>query len=530
MSKVENENTDKTLRIMLKQNKRGLTLTFNGGKATVEEPMVPLAWQLNQQLCLVKPTHLVLVVQNPSEIGYHRCGERYILKVTDLQKYIAFYRGGKHKVAVFLLSPKADMKEVKKKMLSSAQERSFEYSFDIEDVIERNDKRDPGDEDCYLAPGLRNMDIMCAASFELNVPDGLFAQVPRRGLKALHWWIVNMPYKHQPTDQCDLRKRTLISVLTPFYWVFLAWRLVLLPLWFLMQTFTLVVGRLTAFLLGYRPNVLSEDIGYLWDTQVIGGEFIFKDFFQDDEYRLQRYMGESRRVWNSVASTVYKGQLRKGEVKRMAVTPTAILTILFCAWYLFGASSTGSSAVPQVFGLELAAAVLIGLNLGTIIVRLLKPYHLKSSRKFWGIDEEGLSEKTAIVPTILVGVTGLVGYLFFVLYRMGPDEFLGVLAKTAVVCTTIAVTGFLVVKFFNWFSEVRDERMEKREAMRRAQEELDEEAYAQWLALYLAGDRTGAKKILTAAPCDICEDRTLWDKIRLFIANTKPKVCKPYAA
>ncbi len=72
---------------------------------------------------------------------------------------------------------------------------------------------------------------------------------------------------------------------------------------------------------------------------------------------------------------------------------------------------------------------------------------------------------------------------------------------------------------------------DKRKAMREAAENLGKEAYDQWLALYLAGDKREAKRLMiNQQPCDICEDRTLLDRIRLFIARVKPNVCKPYSA
>ena len=520
---------------MLEQSKRGLTLTLNNGQHTVDEPTVPLTWKLSQELCQVKPTHLILIVQNDSEMRRDDLGERHLLKVSDLQKYIAFYRGGTHKIGVFLLSPKVDLDRVKKGALDRSKgRRSYNHSFDIDDVVEVVDAYKPDDEDRAntIAPRLDKTDIMSAASFTLEVPYGLFAQVPRKGIKALYWWLVNFRYDHPPIDQCEMRKRAIISMLHPVFWFGLVYRLAVLPVWFLMQLTALTAGRLLLPLLGYRPASLFEDIEELWSRQIVHGEFIFKSFFDDERYALNKYGGESHRVWSSDHAYVRVDHLTSGSTKRMTVTPIAVLAVVFCGWYLFSPSASEQWFLPNGFTYDLAAAALIGINLALVLVRLLKPYHLKSSYKFWGVnDEDPTVSSWSFIPYIWISTISLLCCLGFILYSAGWDTFVDALWMTLVGVVVLGVGAWLIAKLIYWAIAEAGEMKDKRKAMREAAENLGKEAYDQWLALYLAGDKREAKRLMiNQQPCDICEDRTLLDRIRLFIARVKPNVCKPYSA
>lgn len=499
---------------MLKYHEKGIVFTINDGKPTIDQPTVSFKWKLSKELCLLRPQYLFLVIQNSQEIDSDYGGERYLVKTSDLSKFLQFHRGGTHRITTLLLANSIDFDIFSKKILEQSGRRVYVLPINTKSVnpfARLNEDKS----DVFHSRLVKKSQVLLAKSFEIEIPDGVFAAPPKKGVVKFLWDIVNTGWKYKPTDQCEMRKRTLISILTPHFTLLMVWRLGFLSLWSFLQSASLVFGRILIFFFGFLPKPIFMGVGMLWRRQVGDGEFIFRGFFQEyyeeEKFELQYFDESDLRVWSK----------KDGKKKKVLISPILLLIMIGVTWNLIshGQQYELEVALPSIF--------FLGMFSSLIYFRAKKPVSLKQNWSFWG-KEVFQSEAAEFKHIIYLAVAGAFACLLSLPYYVGLNRILGVFLTILVIVVLLAVFSFLGYWIFRLIRKQKEKREKLLSQLREEKKKEWDLNYDNWLSTY--GGKSKLRLSTSTEPCDICEDRTFMDKIRLFVSRKKPDVCRPYSA
>lgn len=185
-------------------------VVLNKGEQELADATVSFEIAFEDSVAKEKPTH-VLVIDIPFSVyekteeeiakWIRQKGERRLYELSTID-YIQFHTPGKHNV-LFVLLCNAHQ-GITERILQRGSLRSYyEYGIDIDEISNKT------------------MLGHVAGYYEslIEIPETFFSIVPETGWKKYWWAWANRWWTTKPTDQCDFRKRAIVSVtIQPVIW------------------------------------------------------------------------------------------------------------------------------------------------------------------------------------------------------------------------------------------------------------------------------------------------------------------------
>ncbi len=232
-----------------------LSAVLNGGSDTLESARIPIQFGVNAALAEIQPTHVLVIIQHEKEVGASTLGTRYLIPLSRGSDFICFESAGKHTVTLIALKSERGADYTKKVFEPYLREvKPGRYANFIDLRTDGHDGRRPCFEDSSDA------DLVVAISSKtLLLPEELFAKKPSGWVS--NW--ANLWHRYQPNDQCSYRKRLIFAFTLKFpIWFVVA--VVAKYLWATVASLWLIVAKMTALILGWRPEPIFKDFGSIW--------------------------------------------------------------------------------------------------------------------------------------------------------------------------------------------------------------------------------------------------------------------------
>jgi len=216
-------------------------IALNGGNRVLSCATISVAWKLSQELIGKKPQYVVLC-DHP--IGFSKfqkdehysLGKRYILKVSDLQKFLQFRKPGVHHLVCIIFCGEEHKAAEKAWGYMRTEVSSDEYKKPIRwKEIERGELSET-EYNGYIT------------AIELELPRELFSYPPERGLGKIFWKWANYGFK-TPRDDCKFRGRAFFAVTAKPFLV-LPYRIII----GVVSMAYVLIGGILIFLFGFRPT------------------------------------------------------------------------------------------------------------------------------------------------------------------------------------------------------------------------------------------------------------------------------------
>jgi hypothetical protein len=372
-------------------NKQGLSITINEGKQGISTGTVRFDWKLEPILCALKPEYILVVVSDRYTTEDQYSGRRFIVKVSDGHMYMQFYRSKQHRINFFLLNPLTVLKPVTQKWIKETS-RLTGGNFSYESPLYQSEMKEyveSSTSTCTVQNGLSDK-VLCAIGFEIEIPENVFA---KKGSSYIPDFVtnfiaqvVNTGYRHKVIDECDYRKRKLISFLTPHFYVIWILRLILLIIT-AVQMVVLSLLRIVALFIGFMPRNIFAGWKQLFQSQILKGRTMFKDYFSglfqplvSDEFSITELSGDTFRVYDTEFIVIGIDHHYENKVKKVPITPLAIVMIMLSTWLVVDGWKEHSFGV--IF-LTFLFTAYIAIAVSTILFRIMKPITNENNWYFW---------------------------------------------------------------------------------------------------------------------------------------------------
>lgn len=184
------------------EKKPAIKLVLNGGKSELDDATVPVRWYLSPEAIEQNPQYLIFFEQNQREVDRvfdRNNGRRYICKVSEAVHFLQILSPGHHRVMVVALKDKYRKLavEVVRDFLSADEGGLYrcDLNWDTHNPLEHH---------------IGSFVASCIVEFD--VPAELFAKKPETRFGKIAWKWVNWLHRTEPRDECEFRKRAIISI------------------------------------------------------------------------------------------------------------------------------------------------------------------------------------------------------------------------------------------------------------------------------------------------------------------------------
>ncbi|KKS69438.1 MAG: hypothetical protein UV40_C0023G0001, partial [Parcubacteria group bacterium GW2011_GWA1_42_7] len=182
-----------------------IKLVLNGGKRELDDATVPVRWFLSPEAIEKNPQYLIFFEQDQGEMDAmfdRNNGRRYICKVSEAIHFLQILSPGHHRLMVVA---------VKDYDKSAGELARNQLSVRGGGLFEQDINWDAAYTD-YNPLISWSGSFVASCVVEFDVPAELFAKKPETRFGKLMWQWANWLYSTEPRDQCDYRKRKLISI------------------------------------------------------------------------------------------------------------------------------------------------------------------------------------------------------------------------------------------------------------------------------------------------------------------------------
>lgn len=261
---------------LLLKEQSSVKVVLNGGKLTLDDATVPFQIGFDESVTQKKPTHILVIditgnMYRDLDDGEKERrddtsnSERTLFELQPIN-YLQFHKPGRHHLIFILVS-----KMNKNLRQSALGKTSYRYREDIWlSSIESNDA----------------LDYQVAYAEEIvDVPEEFFASKPKTAWQEKMWKWNNKWFSIEPIDQCDYRKRLIVShTIQPIVWI--AGFLLRLVIFLVLHVLNFII-RFIVFLFGYQSVSFFTNLKENFSDYVVSysdGEFknMMERFFGDE--------------------------------------------------------------------------------------------------------------------------------------------------------------------------------------------------------------------------------------------------------
>lgn len=523
----------------MKVSKNGFTVFVNNGDDQLQDANVSLSWGFSKELCDISPQHIAVVVHHENDMVGDVdsfTGKRYLCHSEDSKCFLQFTRPGVHRVVVILFDYPGKFN--KKSFFGRKDHNHYENFLLVERFISRVDKWTGEEWDGgFLGNNFVQKDkVFSVIELELDIPSEFFVERAKNPLIKAVNHLSNVWHRYPPVDQCEQRKRVLLSLFGKL-WLVLLGRIVMVVLSLVETGFAIIAWILTPFF-GYRPvSIFDLGIWSIWRTQVLEGYPIsIGDFLTEALGDLTKYSGDHCcRTWRAGQEIVNLQAMETDDkLIRLPIAPFGLALVAVSVYTLLGSFG---------FFTGLLSFVVLVTTLWLFVVRLWKPFHKHPNHKFWGhIDEHSspaeflkLITSSYFSGVVKLSILAWVGFYFHDRIILGLET---LLISLAMIASAVLVFFFLkkLARKFSKSSGVSGFfkgkslfRVKPRDTSKQEEQERERVEKEQALKLERWQRSLEGGSNLEPVDCEACEPQTVRAKLRLVFWATKSRVCKPYA-
>ncbi len=282
-------------------------VVLNGGKPQLDSATVPVTYGFNEEVRDKMPTHVLIIDRSEDDVKYDRNesnhttrrGKRMIFKLNQPIQFVQFISPGVHHLIFIFL------KELYEKDEKKFLKRDGSYYQHMLWYSDLNGERDTFEGQ-----------VAYAEKF-VEIPEAFFARRPQTKVSKAIYWFGNLWFKHKPEDQCDLRRRILLTfipkliALPIWYFLLMLWWIVFFIVRIIIALFVTIIVKgfveLGGFFIGFQANSFGrwKWFGKLWSSYIFKKEADVdecpnpgKDLDWDD-YKTYTFGKKEIHVWMS---------------------------------------------------------------------------------------------------------------------------------------------------------------------------------------------------------------------------------------
>ena len=232
-------------------------VVFNGGKEEMDSATIPVQIGLGEELLAKNPTHILLIEQcleksDKVDRDYWRndrdYGRRQLFRIADGLQFLQFLRAGKHRLGVLVFSFRDDDQEYIKGLLERDRNGRFYQCISWQGL------------EFYRLYDLPRRSV-ASKLVEVEVPEALFAKEPETKFSKLVWHYVNWLHSEPPRDECQYRRRKILSIpkvlAVPCYLLYLLFTEVIAKLF---RSLLIIFGCAAFFMAGWRTISIRREV------------------------------------------------------------------------------------------------------------------------------------------------------------------------------------------------------------------------------------------------------------------------------
>ncbi|NTW14463.1 MAG: hypothetical protein HGA31_05550 [Candidatus Moranbacteria bacterium] len=215
-----------------------IALTLNGGNSEINTPTIPIEWWLGEDVIKMKPTHILFIEQDQSEIDDihdEDAGRRYLFPIEQSPAFLQMFSSGHHRLMAIAFGSREHAKQYLKKYKATDY---YTVSVDHHRVRDGN-----------AALG--------STLVEFDIPVGVFADPPQSKLGKIGWYWVKL-WTKTPKDECFFRKWVVPCILLKPP-VFAAYHVIRFIAGLVHALYVILASVLTVFA-GFRPRPILQEI------------------------------------------------------------------------------------------------------------------------------------------------------------------------------------------------------------------------------------------------------------------------------